>query len=132
MRICTLFLSLFLLGALTGLQAQVTAESCFGFKTGTFQYLDPDLSGVTVKRTNKKQTETIGKGRDKKSFTFDILWTSPCDYTLTLSEVSDYEDRKMKGTRLYVQIKQTEGDTFTYVSYDDQGNRKEGKVKRIK
>lgn len=85
-----------------------------------------------VKRTNKKQTETIGKGRDKKSYTFDVVWTSPCNYTLTLSEVSYYKDRNQLGSRLYIQMSEVEEDSYKFVSYDDSGNRKEGRVKQIK
>lgn len=121
-----------MLTGLTTLQAQTTAESCTVFKTGTFEYLNPDLADVTVKRTHKKQTETIGKGRDKKSFTFDIFWTSPCNYTLTLAEVSYYKDKKQIGTKLYVQIEEAEGDSYSYVSYDGRGNRKEGRVRHVK
>ncbi len=109
-----------------------TAESCSNFKVGTFVYVNPELPHVVVKRNDNKQTETIGKGRNKKQYTFNIVWTSPCNYTLNLIEVSDFRDKKMLGTRLNIQILEVNGDSYRFVSYDGKGERNEGWVKRIK
>jgi hypothetical protein len=127
-----LFASLLCFGYFLQAQEPPDMTNCKKFRTGTFKYLDPALEGVTVKRTQKKQTETVGKGKSKKTFTFDIVWTSPANYTLTLKEVSDYGDRNLIGTRLNVQIAEVNGDQYSYVSYDDKGSRKEGKVKQVK
>ena len=86
-------------------------KNCSKFKTGTFVYQVQD-GQVEIIRTESSQHEvnpTTGVEIYSK-----VEWTSDCEYILTYEEVLNHSSdvSSVIGTKIYVEIIETEGNKF--------------------
>jgi len=88
------------------------AKDCSNFRKGTFKYSDKNLDYITITRNDSIQIEYNSK--DDITITTNVEWTSPCKYILTYQDVSNYEYRNdIIGKKIYVEILETDGNTYT-------------------
>tara|TARA_R110002050_G_scaffold102774_1_gene211588 strand:+ start:23794 stop:24207 length:414 start_codon:yes stop_codon:yes gene_type:complete len=81
--------------ALTNCQGgggEPTPENCGYYKTGTFKYVGSD--DIRIERTDSLQIEYNLNGEGGYIYTdkFNVVWTSDCEYYLTLNSTDHPED----------------------------------------
>lgn len=103
------YLLLFFSLAIAGCSQQ--KMDCSKFKTGTFKYLDKDLDHIIITRNDSIQVEYNSK--DDVTITTSIEWISQCRYVLTYQDITNYQYKNETiGKNIYVNILETEGDTY--------------------
>ena len=99
-----------------------TAESCGYFKTGTFKYVGSE--DIRIERTADLQIEYNLNGDGGYIYTdkFNVVWTSDCEYYLTLQSTDHPEDLDFSKTdTMWTKITNVgrAGYTFTAVKGDE-------------
>jgi hypothetical protein len=89
------FIGLIILLLMTSCQggsAEPTPETCSYFHTGTFKYVGSE--DVRIERTETQQIEYNLKGDGGYIFTdyYSIVWTTECEYYLTLDSTDQLQD----------------------------------------
>ena len=77
-------------------------DRCYDFRTGTFRFLKPEFKRFKVVRTESTQTET--DSISGLTLVGDIKWTSPCNYQITYTKVSDPKYASVIGSVTNIQI----------------------------
>lgn len=100
---------LLLFAVTTGCSQQ--KADCSKFKTGTFKYINDELSHFTITRNDSVQTEYNSK--DDVTIETSIEWTSNCEYILTYESVTNHPfEEKVVGEKIYVTILDTDGNSY--------------------
>jgi len=87
-------------------------KNCSKFKTGTFKYLDKNLSHITITRNDSIQIEYNSK--DDITIITSVDWISPCKYILTYQDVTNYQYKDdIIGKKIYINILETDNNTYT-------------------
>ena len=96
---------------------------------GTFKYTNLDFQHFTIIRNDSMQIE-VDKNRDvivKAS----IKWLSDCEYLLTYKEVINSSVQQIIGTKVKVQIIESNNNTFLCRAVSDD-NLMDSKIEMIK
>jgi hypothetical protein len=87
---------------------------CSDFKTGKFEYTNPNYSEWKVIRTDSTQTEINSKnGIELKS---TIIWNSACEYVLTYEKITNSALKDLIGKKVFVEILEIHNRKFKYHS----------------
>jgi len=92
--------------------AQQDAAQCLQFKTGVFAYRDDSSNAVLIRRTAKRQEETVKKNGITTKF--KISWLSDCSYEIKQVWGNSKARRKGNGTTTIVYITRAGKDFYEY------------------
>lgn len=114
-------LSLSLIGCQGG-SNEPTPETCAYFKTGTFKYVGSE--DIRIERTADLQIEYNLNGDGGYIYTdkFNVVWTSDCEYYLTLQSTDHPDDLEFSKTdTMWTKITSVSrtGYTFTAVKGEE-------------
>lgn len=112
----------FLLAGCQGGASEPNPETCSYFKTGTFKYVGSD--DIRIERTENLQIEYNLNGEGGYIYTdkFNVVWTSDCEYYLTLQSTDHPNDLNFSSTdTMWTKITKVgrAGYTFTAVKGDE-------------
>jgi len=105
------------------------SKDCLKFKTGNFKYTNPDFQHFTITRNDTMQIE-IDKNRDV-TVKASIKWLSDCEYLLTYKEVINSSVQQIIGTKVKVQIIESNNNTYLCRAVSDD-NLMDSKIEMIK
>ncbi len=89
-------------------------NQCSDFKTGKFEYTNPNYSEWKVIRTDSTQTEINSKtGIELKA---TIIWKSDCEYVLTYEKITNSDLKDLIGKKVFVEILEIQNQKFKYHS----------------
>jgi len=84
---------------------------CSKFRTGTFKYLNKELSHFTITRNDSTQIEYNSK--DNVTIITSVEWVSQCTYILTYENVTNHPyEKKVAGEKIKVTILNTDGNIY--------------------
>lgn len=87
-------------------------RSCNHLKEGVFQYTDPEMGHIEIKRFGNSQIEINTESKIEAHTTID--WISDCEYVLTYKEFKNAPEElnTMIGMKINVEIIEITGDKF--------------------
>lgn len=109
---------LLLILMLTGFTGFAQNADCSDFRTGKFKYEDPSYGIIAVKRTKDYHIEVIDR---KVAIQSSIQWVSNCKFILTHIKVTGVDMPELIGKKLYVEILETDYDSYTCRVTDETG-----------
>lgn len=89
-------------------------NQCSDFKTGKFEYTNPNYSEWKVIRTDSTQTEINSKNGIELNAT--IIWKSDCEYVLTYEKITNSDLKNLIGKKVFVEILEIQNRKFKYHS----------------
>jgi len=85
-------------------------KECLDFRTGKFEYTNPEHSEWTVFRTDSTQIEISRKNGIK--IYGSIQWKSDCEYVLTYDKIENSDFKDLVGSNVYVEITETKKNKY--------------------
>ena len=89
-------------------------KKCLDFKTGKFEYTNPEFSEWKVMRTDSTQTEINSKNGIELNAT--IIWESDCKCVLTYEKITNSDFKNLIGKKVFVEIIEIQDLKFKYHS----------------